>query len=283
MSQGNNAYIEGPFAWDDTLGRYDTTNKLTCIDGSETAQKVAWRVADSSSRRNNLPVGTSIDLDLDDVEAKSLSGSGTVASVHPAPVWPVWSALPNNTAKPSAQKKYEYLNTRGHFIVASLIRSQEISSFTGLGSAALKVKTVNGPEITSGFIDVDLTGQAALLFKGGIPQSSVDVTNSTDTYTVKIKNKCSQGLPENATLLIGLSNGKLNAITVGGGADTVLSSDAASASVSIADSTQTVIVNLTIESDNTSDGLTNALKVSYQVPDGSDFKLYNLNDFTIKD
>ena len=283
MSQGNSAYVEGPFGWDSSLGRYDTSKRLTCVDGSSTAQPVAWRIADSSSRRNHLPAGTVIELDVEDVEQLSLSGGGTIASVYPAPVWPVWNDYSENATKSNAQKKYDYLNLRAHFIEAFVIRAEEISTFTGLGSVAVRVKTVNGPEIFAGKLNVDLFGQKASLFKSGIPQTSVDVSTGPATYTIKVKNRCSQGLPENATLLIGLTNATLGAVTVAGGANSVVSSDTKGASVSISDSTQTAIVNLTITSDGDTGTIANSLTVSYQVPDGTDFKINNLNDFAIKD
>lgn len=283
MSQGNTAYVEGPFGWDSTLGRYDTSKRLTCVDASSSLQPVAWRVADSVSRRNSLPVGTTLEFELDDVDAKSASGTGDIASVYPAAVWPVWSAYSANAVKSNALKKYDYLNSRGHLITANLLRSETISSISGIGSAALKIKTVNGPEIIAGNINVDLIGQVASLLKNGIPQGGVDVTTGAATYTIKVKNQCSQGLPAGSTLLIGLVNGTLGAVTVDGGAGSVLSSDATGASISINDSTQTAIVNLTISSDGDTGLIGNALTVDYQVPDGTDFIVYNLNDFSIKD
>ncbi|MGK0443454.1 MAG: hypothetical protein ACJA1U_000379 [Bermanella sp.] len=294
MSQGNDAYIEGPFAWDADLGRYDTTKRLTCVDASQSTQNIAWRIADSQSRRNHLPKGTGLEPVLDDVESVFLSGFGTVASVYPAPVWPVWSAKAENIinetgktaaeiASEKAERKYRYLNARGHFLTAGIIRGENPTTITGLGSVAVKVNTVGGGDITGGSVNVDVYGQQVSLFKSGIPQVKVDVTDGAATYTLKVKNACSQGLPQNATLLIGLSNGSLGAVSVAGGANAVVSNDASSASISMNDTGETTIVNLTISSDLTSDEIPNSLTVSYQVPDGSDFRIYNLPDFAIKD
>jgi hypothetical protein len=290
MSQGNSAYIEGPFAWDSVLGRYDTSQTLTCVDGSQSSQKVAWRVADSVSRRNNLPNGSTIELTLDDVEATSSSGVGSVASISPANIWPVWNANSDatqialgNAVLSAEEKKYYYLNTRGHLVEAALIRAESFTTVTFLGSAAVKVKTVNGVEISAGSIDVDLRGQVAALSKNGVPQASVDISSGTETYTVTLKNQCLQGLPVGAELLIGVANGTLNSAIGSAGAGGAVVSDASTATITITDSTQPAVVNLTISPDTTTGSVANALTVAYSFDDNGNEKTINLNDFIIKD
>jgi hypothetical protein len=294
MSQGNTAYVEGPFGFDSALGRYDTTKRLTCIDASKSIQNIAWRIADSAARRNHLPNGTTVELDMSDVDPVTKSGFGTVGSVYPATAWSLWSSYPANVidetgktaseiAAAKAERKYNYLNARGHLVKASIIRGENPKTITGLGAVGVKVKTVNGPEITAGTINVDVYGHKSSLFKSGIPQAKVDVSSGAATFTIKVRNACSQGLPENATLLIGLSNGTLGAVTAAGGAGAVIANDASSASISINDSAQTAIVNLSIAPDSETGEVPNSLTVDYQVPDGSDFRIYRLSDFNIKD
>jgi len=290
MSQGNSAFIEGPFAWDDVSKRYDTSKVLECVDGSQSVQKVAWRVADSSARRNNLPNGTTIDLALDDVEATASSGSGTVNSIAPVSVWPVWSAASDASQLALGdpillpeEKKYHYLNARGHLVEAELIRAENFTTITFLGSAAISVKTVDGTELIGGNLQVDLLGQVAALSKGGVPQTSVDVSGGPQTYTVTLKNQCSQGLPVGAKLLIGVVNGELTGATGSAGAGGPVTFDASSAIVEVTDSDQPAVVNLTIDTDGTTGSVANALTVAYSFDDNGNEKTVNLNDFTIKD
>ncbi|GAA6135497.1 hypothetical protein NBRC116188_22870 [Oceaniserpentilla sp. 4NH20-0058] len=281
MSQGNSAFIEGPFGWDSTLGRYDTDNVLTCVDGSFDAggQDVAWRVADSSSRRNHLPSGSTIVLALDETKINSSSGTGDVGSIHPASTWP----LRNGTANLTDEQVYDYLNSRGHLITANIIRADEIENTTGLGTVGISVTTVDSGTIIGGILDVDLIGYSPYLFKNSFSETSVNVRGGTETYTVKIKNRCNLGLPENATVQIRLTNGTLGTVTPSGGAGAVLSSDASSATVSVNDSSQTTIVDLTISPDGVQDVINGGLEINYFVPAGSDFTTYLLGNFTVTD
>lgn len=288
MSQGNSAYIEGPFAWNDSLGRYDTSAPLTCVDASTSAgpQNIAWRVSDSTKRRNHLPLDTGITINTNDVDVLSSNGDGAVASIAPPNVFPVWesiwNAIPANAAKSAADKKYEYLAERGHLVSASISRPESFTTLNGLGTASIQVQTVGGPLITGGSVNVDLIGFYASLTEAGFPKTSVDVSGGTSTYTVKVKNRCSQGLPSDATLLLSLGNGNLTNATSAGGAGAV-TVNGNTVSVEIDDASQTAIVNLTIASDTVSDDVANALSVSYYVPDGTDVTLYELEDFNIKD
>ena len=288
MSRGDSAFIEGPFPWDESLGRYDTNTTLTCIDASAKAgsQNIAWRVADSDVRRNHLPETTSIITDRNDVDVLSSTGVGVVPSTHPVSTFPVWEKAwklnAGNATKTVADKKYEYLNARGHFITANIIRPETFKSLTGLGAIGINVKTVSGIDISGGELEVDLVGFESTLTNNSFPQLSVNVEGGTSTYTIKVKNRCSQGLPENATLLISLTNGQLDSVTTDGGAG-VASIVGNTVSIEIDDATKTAIAHLTISKDSTSDVVPNGLSTSYYVPDGSDVTVYKLTDFDIKD
>ena len=282
MSQGNNVFIEGPFPWDAGLGRYDTDTVLTCVDASWNAgaQSVAWRVSDSQSRRNHLPAGTTIGFDTDEVEVLSSSFSGEVASVAPASTWPLRAGTPALTA----QQKYDYLNARGHFISASIIREDDIDFTTSLGTVAMSINTLDGGLITGGTLNVDWVGFVAGLSENNFPRTLVDVENGQRTYTVKVRNRCLEGLPVGAVLQVSLGNGQFDAVTASGGANNAsLVWDGSSATVDINDDTQTAILNLTISSDGVSDEAANALDISYYVSSGSDITVYDLGDYNVND
>ena len=290
MSQGDSANIEGPFGWSESLGRFDTSEVLTCVDASLNvgAKTVAWRVSDSTERRNHLPNGSAIGTITNDVDVLASSGLGAVESIYPVNVFPVWenawNARPDNASKTVLDKKYEYLNARGHFVKANIFRPESFTTINGLGTVGIAVKPVRGADIAGGILDVDLVGHRARLTEGVFPRLSLDVESSTKTYTIKVKNGCSDGLPNGSLLLMSLENAVLDNVTTSGGAGTS-TQDGNTVSIEINDETQTAIVNLTVSSDTESNSTANGLKISYFVPDedGLDGSLFTLDDFDIKD
>jgi len=155
MSAGNTVYIEGPFAWDSGLGRFDTSTTIDCVDGQTTLHTVAWRLSDSISRRNALPAGTKINPETDNVSVKGQSGIGDVASIAPPSVLPVYEA---NSGLSGAELKYNYLADRGHLIWLSVTSPDSFTTTTGYGTVSPKVELLNGQTVTGGILEVDLTG-----------------------------------------------------------------------------------------------------------------------------
>lgn len=273
MSQGNSAYIEGPFAWDSVNSRYDTDTTLTCISASfaDGAQNIAWRVADSAARRNHLPSGSTINVEAEDVEVLTSTGDGAVESIGPV------STAPLRTGSVlTAAQKYDYLNGRGHLITANVLREDDTLPTSGLGSVAISIDSVNGGTITGGLVTVDTVGYQSSLFENGFPVSDIDVSGGTRTYTLKVRNLCGLGLPADAVLQVSLANGTLDSATPSGGSNVVESITASSVEVSIADPSQTTIVDLEISSDGGSDTVPQGLIVTYYVPVGSDFSSYTI-------
>jgi len=290
MSQSNSAYIEGPFLWDSVLGRYDTSNVATCVDASQTGgvKSIAWRVADSSQRRNHLPNGTKVSLSTNDVDVLS-SNTGDVGSIYPAQVLPVWeSASGNGNGLTGDAKRYAYLAERGHLFTANILRPETFTTVTGIGTVNLEVDTNHGPKFLSSSLNVDLQGKRITLASNlqGVV-ASIDVTDSAQNFTVIIKNACNEGL-DAGTLVITTTNGVITApgVATNGSAETpVLTGNGMEATVNSTGAPTVVTFTLTKDADSGGTSELNALNITLKVPNvefGYD-DFTNIADYSVKD
>lgn len=296
MSASTNAYVEGPFLWSDSLGRYDTSNTLTCVDASSTggAKNIAWRVSDSKSRRNNLPSGSKTSLDTTDVKVLS-NTSGLIDSYYPVVSLPVWKASNDSLDVPLVgdDKRYAYLAARGHLVTANIVRLDDIDtdfvSPTGLGSVVLKVDTVNGPDINSDLLEVDFIGSESKLIADlqGVV-GSLDVTSGAQDFTLTIQNRCGYGL-ETGSLVITSDNGIIsNASAAGNALNAAIAPPVGGITVISADidstSNAATVLRFTLTPDVSSndDG---SLSVTLKVPvPGYSYSDYtDINSYIIKD
>jgi len=290
MSQSNSAYIEGPFLWDSVLSRYDTSSVATCVDASQTGgvKSIAWRVADSSQRRNHLPNGTKVSLSTNDVDVLS-SNTGDVGSIYPAQVLPVWeSASGNGNGLTGDAKRYAYLAERGHLFTANILRPETFTTVTGIGTVNLEVDTNHGPKFLSSSLNVDLQGKRITLASNlqGVV-ASIDVTDSAQNFTVIIKNACNEGL-DAGTLVITTTNGVITApgVATSGSAETpVLTANGMEATVNSTGAPTVVTFTLTKDADSGGASELNALNITLKVPNvefGYD-DFTNIADYSVKD
>ncbi len=300
MSASASANIEGPYLWDSAVGKYDYSQLVTCVDGSKTAKHVAWRVSDSYARRNNLAAGSKISLEASDVNILSETGSGDIESASPELIFTRWSAAwdanPLNPVLSVVEKKHQYLNERGHFIQASIIRPDSFTTIDYLGTLGLKVDTVNGPDYMGNNLKVDLRGITARLASStqGVV-SSVDIKAApagpgAQSFTLVIENLCGEGL-EQGTLIVNTSNGIISAPGFDGSATSAVISDESGSgdddtlTAAVNNSGAPTVVMFTLTTDTVSDLLDNALSITLKVPN-PDFAyddFTNIADYSIQD
>ncbi|MEY8264012.1 MAG: hypothetical protein RPR98_07395 [Bermanella sp.] len=269
MSQSNSAYIEGPFLWSDALDRYDTSEVVTCVDASSTggSQAIAWRVADSSQRRNHLPQGSKVSLQTNDVDVLS-TNADEIESAHPVAVLSVWeSATGAGNGLDDELKRYHYLAQRGHLFSASILRPENLTTITGVGTITLEVDTNHGPTIASNSLDVDLLGSRIILSSASLGiVDSIDVSDGAQNFTLLIQNYCENGLSD-GELLITTSNGLISAADAQGGASSASISDNV-LTASIDNTGAPTLVTFTLTKDAVSGGVaeSNALNITHRVP-----------------
>ncbi len=289
MSQSNSAHIEGPFLWDDNLGRYDTSDVATCVDASATGgvQRVAWRVADSIYRRNHLPSGTKVSLSTNDVDVLS-SNTGDIENIGPAQVLSVWETTSGNGLA-GDDKRYGYLGTRGHLFEAYILRPETFTTVTGIGTINLEVDTNHGSKISGlKVLDVDLEGKRITLASNlqGVV-TSIDVADNAQTFTVIIKNACNEGLigGTNSKLVVTTLNGAITAPGAAGSASNAALT-ATGFEADVDSSGAPTVVTFTLTADATSDGnVLNALNITLKTPD-PDYafdNFTNIADYSVKD
>lgn len=155
MSAGSTINIEGPFAWSDGLGRYDTSTVIDCVNVDSATHRVGWRISDSIARRNALPAGSKIGSAADVAKISAQSGTGEVSSISPPSVLPVYEA---NSVLTGAALKYDYLAARGHIVEFWVTKPESFTvPASGHGSLAPSVELANGDTVIGTAVKVDVT------------------------------------------------------------------------------------------------------------------------------
>lgn len=198
MGNGGEPNIEGPFLWNDALGRYDTSAVESCVDVSYSSKSVAWRVSDSLERRNKLPGGTGISFASDQIKINEESGAGVVAG---------FLNVPSPPTAGNAQHKYDYLNSRGHLVWANIIREDEIDSPDGRFS--MSVNTLSGVTYSS-YIRAGITGDNAPIYEDDVRVTSLDVSGGDTTVYMKLFDACARSFEDGTTFIIRTKNGELS-------------------------------------------------------------------------
>ena len=224
MSQGNSAYIEGPFTVDDT-GSLDYENVVSCVDVSRGAVPLAWRLSDSRERRNDLPAGTGIDFSTEESKMLSQSGTGEVAVHFPSDTLSVWKGK-----RTPPYDKNEYLNDRG-MLVTGWVTSSD-SPQKPVGQVSVEVDQVTGAKLSSGAALVDLVGFTPAFLEGRFVKSEFDLydnvgtTSITRSVELRVSNYCNDAFPNGYSLIVGANIGSFsNVIAVSGGALDVANTD----------------------------------------------------------
>ncbi len=288
-----------------TSGRFDTSEDAiaTCVDASTTggSKFLGWRVADSSQRRNSLPNETKVSLSSSDVDVlqTSVANISNHGAEYVLPVWEVlwdaqWDEAYNaawvkdtaaNNGKSNAvrdteratfktanltaintDKKYDYLNSRGHLFSATVLRPKEFTTVTGVGTLNLEVDTNHGSKKSSNTLEVDLEGRRIILaskIQGTV--SSIDVSDVAQDFTLFIQNHCGKGLI-GGKLAITTSNGVISAAGSQGSA----SNHSITSNVLIADvdnSGEPTVLTFTLTKDAPASvtAVANALSITHRV------------------
>ncbi len=281
MSTSNDAYIEGPFAWDSTEKKFDTSTELECVDASSASQLIGWRISDSKARRNNLAMESSIGFDTVDVDVVTSTGGGAVLSNYPVDTYSVW--LDNHGAVKGPDAKYDYLAERGHIVAANILRPETFTTVTGIGSISAEVKTTSSESILSSSLNVDLLGpQLTLASKevGVIDLNTIiDIQGGAQSFTVVVRNACDAGLAE-GTLVITTQNGTLsNAAYNASGNATGVSIDPVTNifEAPISNESKPTVVTFTLNPDASSDPVTDSLNITLRVTD----PVFDIDDYIV--
>lgn len=204
MSDGSNAFIEGPFEYDDTIGTFDTSNVLSCVDVGSTVRTVGWRVSDSQERRNKLPSGATLSISGEDVDILAESGTGTVESI-------VNIAYPHGTPTGSASQKAlyreNYLFARGHMVYAQVGVPDEADTTTG--KLNMTAGTPSGVDFESALL-VAFGPQPIKLMNGLEVLGSVDIHGGAKRLTVEVSDDCGFGLSAGSEISVSTNNGLLS-------------------------------------------------------------------------
>ncbi len=305
-------------------GRFDTSTRTACVDASQTggSKFLGWRVADSSQRRNNLPNETKIAFNTNDVDVLQ-TNTGNIDSYSAESVLPVWevswdaywveayndqwaadtatNGAKSNTVRDTertafkaanlvainADKKYDYLRDRGHLFSATILRPEDFTTVTGVGTINLEVDTNHGATYSSSTLEVDLLGNRIILaskVQGTV--SSIDVSVTAQEFTLIIQNYCGAGLSE-GELVITTSNGVISdAGSQGSAGNETIVSNVLSADVD--NSGAPTLVTFTLTKDGTSGGVfeENALSITHRVPHPTFPTIFiptELADYSVKD
>ncbi len=158
MSAGNDVHIEGPFLKTED-GTYDYSQVVECVDGRTDSHQLAWRLADSSQRRNHVPMGTLINYSAENVLVVNESGTGEMPNTPPVATLSVWEVQPENADLSPEARKHKYLNERGSLIELLVTKPESDTGSTEFGTINLEVETLDGA-IRSGptTLKVDLLG-----------------------------------------------------------------------------------------------------------------------------
>jgi hypothetical protein len=142
MSAYTGAFIEGPFLKTDD-GDYDYSQIVECVDGRTDSHQVAWRVADSAQRRNNLAMGSQIYHQATNVSVINENGIGEMPSTPPVLTYLVWELIPENSSLGLEERKNKYLNERGTLVEMLITKPESDTGDTEYGTVNLQVQTLD--------------------------------------------------------------------------------------------------------------------------------------------
>lgn len=211
MSEGWNPNIEGPFILNQTTDRFETL--VTCIDVSGGQRDVMWRVSDSAERRNKLPNGASVEFTSDSwLEFKSGGNSERIANYYAPLRFDKWSLLSNNSGLSNEDKKYKYLNERGHTYMAGI--AYDITTTTridDIGDVSLKVVFDDKTTESSLAVSAIGTTYASLKNQSGSVVSSAILNATPQEFSLVVTTPCGEGLETGAIISIVFANGVTSA------------------------------------------------------------------------
>ena len=210
MSEGWNPQIEGPFLLNTTTNRYETP--VSCIDVSGASREVMWRVSDSIERRNKLPNGTQIKYTRDGWLEFNSGGNAEKINNYAAPLrFDRWSLLSENNALSNDDKKYKYLNERGHTFIASIGFDTTATTIDEIGDIALQVEFDGKITEKSLLVSAIGTTYASLKDSSGNVVTSASLNATPQQFTLVVTTPCGEGLEMGAVISVDFENGSTSA------------------------------------------------------------------------
>lgn len=259
MSEVRSPLIEGPFLLNESTGRYE--EEVACLDVSGLDRNIMWRVSDSAERRNELANGSTISFQSDSwVKYYSGGGIHKIGNEFAPERFDLWEQRPEHSSKSDAQKKYDYLNMRGHVHVINLGRDNTIDDYEDVGFIAATVSYFG--DDTEKSIPISAVGKVYLQLSklDGSIVSSVDVSSGPDDYILTVTTPCGEGLEKGAVIAFGFDNGTISGISSSEG---INQSNASGGTIVVSEDRRAGgnTIQFSINSDGVSSEMENAITV----------------------